>query len=50
MNKKHDYNDEMQDLIFTSAGDFIGMQEKKNITTAQQKVLDGHSLSLHCLW
>ena len=29
MNKKHDYNDEMQNLIFTSAGDFIGMQEKE---------------------
>ena len=30
MNKKHDYNDEMQDLIFTSAGDFMGMQEKEH--------------------
>tara|TARA_Y100001935_G_scaffold58096_1_gene48665 strand:- start:1602 stop:1883 length:282 start_codon:yes stop_codon:yes gene_type:complete len=29
MSKKHDYNEEMQDLIFTSAGDFIGMQEKE---------------------
>ena len=29
MNKKHDYNDEMQDLIFTSAGDFMGMQEEE---------------------
>ena len=29
MSKKQDYNDEMQDLIFTSAGDFMGMQKEE---------------------
>ena len=44
MNKKHDYNDEMQDLIFTSAGGFIGMQEEEQHSIAQQKVWVGHFL------
>ena len=35
MNKKHDYNDEMQDLIFTSAGDFRNARRTTPVLTTK---------------